>query len=83
MLATVGGVLLPLQRTLGLFLLVGVGVALLLDTWLHLVAPSGARPLGAAAPAAEWPEWCAVTGLALVVVAAPSCYHPSRGWGQL
>ena len=79
-LATVAGVLLPLQRTLGLFLLAGAGGALLLGAWRHLAARGRALLL----------LHLALSGLggvlwqayALVVVAAPSRYHPPR-WGQL
>ncbi|GAA4053809.1 hypothetical protein GCM10022409_46030 [Hymenobacter glaciei] len=80
-LATVVGVLLPLQRTLGLFLLAGVGLALVVGTWRHLAVRG---------------RWlvllhlllCGLGGVlwqtyALLVVAAPSRYHPPRGWAQL
>jgi hypothetical protein len=77
---TVVGVLLPLQRTLGLFLLAGVGVGLLIGGWrrlqgrgwgvlfLHLFTSGLAGVL--------W-QWYAL------LVAGPSRYHPSRGWSQL
>lgn len=77
--ATAVGLLLPLQRTLGLFLLAGVGV-LLLSAWqrlsslrrgqllLHLVVSGTGGVL--------W-QWYAL------LVAGPSRYHPSRGWSQL
>lgn len=77
---TVVGVLLPLQRTLGLFLLAGVGAGLLLGGWrrlsargwgmlsLHLVVGGAGGVL--------W-QWYAL------LVAGPSRYHPGRGWGQL
>ncbi|GAA3966850.1 hypothetical protein [Hymenobacter antarcticus] len=78
--ATAVGVLLPLQRTLGLFLLAGVGVFLLVGAretpgavrrWpllLHLVVSVAGGML--------W-QWYAL------LVAGPSRYHPSRGWSQL
>ncbi|MDB5235692.1 MAG: hypothetical protein JWR44_2685 [Hymenobacter sp.] len=78
--ATVAGFLLPLERTLGLFLLMGVGVGLLLGTWQKL--PSGRRILLAlhlllsVAGGLLW-QWYAL------LLAGPSRYHPSRGLGQL
>ena len=80
-LATLAGVLLPLQRTLGLFLLAGVGVALLLGTWRPLAA-RGQRPLLLhllliGLGGVLWQAY------ALLMVAAPSRYHPPLGWGQL
>ena len=80
-LATAAGVLLPLQRTLGLFLLAGAGAALLLSTWRHLAA-RGRRLLLlhlllSGLGGVLWQTY------ALVVVAAPSRYHPPRGWDQL
>ena len=78
--ATAIGLLLPLQRTLGLFLLVGVGAMLLVGAWprrsslrrgqllLHLVLSAAGGVL-----------W---QGYALLV-AGPSRYHPGRGWSQL
>ena len=77
---TLIGLLLPLQRTLGLFLLAGTGAGLLLGPWqklalrrrwwlaLHLVA--------SASGGVAW-QWYAL------LVAGPSRYHPSRGWDQL
>ena len=80
-LATVVGVLLPLQRTLGLFLLAGVGVALLLSTWRHLAARSrGLLLLHLLLCGLGGMLWQAY---ALLAVAAPSRYHPPRGWAQL
>ena len=80
-LATVAGVLLPLQRTLGLFLLAGVGVALLLGTWRHLAARGRwlllLHLLLSGLGGVLWQAY------ALLVVAAPSRYHPPRGWVQL
>jgi hypothetical protein len=80
-LATVAGVLLPLQRTLGLFLLAGVGVALLLGTWRHLAARGRwlllLHLLLSGLGGVLWQAY------ALLVVAAPSRYHPPRGWAQL
>ena len=77
---TLIGLLLPLQRTLGLFLLAGVGMMLLIGAWqrhaslrrgqllLHLVVSAAGGEL--------W-QWYAL------LVAGPSRYHPSRGWPQL
>ena len=80
-LATVAGLLLPLQRTLGLFLLAGVGVALLVGTWRHLAARGrGLLLLHLLLSGLGGVLWQAY---ALVAVAAPSRYHPPRGWGQL
>ena len=80
-LATAAGVLLPLQRTLGLFLLAGVGVALLLGTWRHLAARGRwlllLHLLLSGVGGVLW------QGYALLVVVAPSRYHPPRGWAQL
>ena len=80
-LATAAGVLLPLQRTLGLFLLAGVGGALLLGTWRHLAARGRGllllHLLLSGLGGVLWQTY------ALLVVAAPSRYHPPRGWGQL
>ena len=80
-LATVAGLLLPLQRTLGLFLLAGVGVALLLGTWRHLAVRGRwlllLHLLLSGLGGVLWQAY------ALLVVAAPSRYHPPRGWSQL
>lgn len=80
-LATVVGLLLPLQRTLGLFLLAGVGLALLLGTWRHVVARSRGLLLGhlllSGLGGVLWQAY------ALVALVAPSRYHPPRGWAQL
>ena len=80
-LATVAGVLLPLQRTLGLFLLAGVGVALLLGAWRHLAARGRwlllLHLLLSGLGGVLWQAY------ALLVVVAPSRYHPPRGWAQL
>ena len=80
-LATVGGVLLPLQRTLGLFLLAGAGAALLVGAWRHLAARGRwlllLHLLLSGLGGVLWQAY------ALLVVAAPSRYHPPRGWGQL
>ncbi|GAB3857835.1 hypothetical protein GCM10028822_32190 [Hymenobacter terrigena] len=79
-LLTAVGVLLPLQRTLGLFLLAGVGAGLLPGGWrglstrgrgilfLHFLIGGTSGIL--------W-QWYAL------LVAGPSRYHPSRGWTQL
>ncbi|WP_201980152.1 hypothetical protein [Hymenobacter rubidus] len=76
---TAVGLLMPLERTLGLFLLAGVGAGLLLGQWrqlsrlrwlllaLHLALSTVGGVL--------W-QWYALH-------AGPSRYHPSRGWGQL
>ena len=78
--ATAVGFLLPLQRTLGLFLLAGVGAGLLLGEWrrlpprhrgqltLHLVV--------SAAGGLVW-QWYAL------LLAGPSRYHPAQGWAKL
>ena len=78
--ATAVGFLLPLQRTLGLFLLAGVGAGLLLGEWrrlpprhrgqlaLHLVV--------SAAGGLVW-QWYAL------LLAGPSRYHPGQGWAKL
>jgi hypothetical protein len=78
--ATAIGFLLPLQRTLGLFLLAGVGAGLLVGEWyrlplrhrwllaLHLALSSTGGVL--------W-QWYAL------LLAGPSRYHPGRGWSQL
>ena len=79
--ATVLGLLLPLQRTLGLFLLAGVGMALLLGTWRYLAARGrGMLLLHTLLSGLGGVLWQAY---ALLAVAAPSRYHPPRGWGQL
>ena len=77
---TAVGALLPLQRTLGLFLLAGVGAVLLVGAWqrgaslrrrqllLHLVVGGAGGVL--------WQAYA-------LLMAGPSRYHPSRGWGQL
>ena len=78
-MATMLGLLLPLQRTLGLFWLAGGGVALLLGAWRHLAARG---------------RWLLLLHLGLsslggvlwqlhALGAGPSRYHPSRGLGQL
>ena len=78
--ATAAGFLLPLQRTLGLFLLAGAGAGLLLSGWRQLpvrqvllvVLHSGISAAGGLV----W-QWYAL------LLAGPSRYHPSRGWAQL
>ena len=78
--ATAIGALLPLQRTLGLFLLAGVGAGLLIGEWPRLLprrrwhlavhlALSGAGGV-------LW-QWYAL------LLAGPSRYHPGRGWPPL
>ena len=77
--ATAVGFLLPLQRTLGLFLLAGVGAGLLLGGWCRL--PTRKSLLVALHLAIS-----TVGGLAwqwYALLAGPSRYHPGRGWGQL
>ena len=78
--ATAVGFVLPMQRTLGVFLLAGIGVELLLGGWrwlpirksllvaLHLVI--------SVVGGLVW-QWYAL------LMAGPSRYHPSRGWGAL
>ena len=76
---TAAGFLMPLQRTLGLFLLAGVGAGLLLGQWRRL---------------AVWSRFWLVLHLAASVAGGvvwqwyalqigPSRYHPGRGWAQL
>lgn len=78
--ATAAGMLLPLERTLGLFLLAGVGAGLLLGTWQRLPTgrrmQTGAHLVLSVAAGMGW-QWYAL------LVAGPSRYHPSRGIGQL
>ncbi|MGY3091015.1 hypothetical protein ACVWYF_004079 [Hymenobacter sp. UYAg731] len=80
-MATVAGLLLPLQRTLGLFLLAGVGGALLLGSWRHLAVRGRwlllLHLLLSGLGGVLWQAYV------LFAVAAPSRYHPPRGWGQL
>ena len=80
-MATVAGLLLPLQRTLGLFLLAGVGGALLLGSWRNLAVRGRwlllLHLLLSGLGGVLWQAYV------LLVVAAPSRYHPPRGWGQL
>lgn len=78
--ATAAGFLLPLQRTLGLFLLAGTGAGLLLGVWQRL-APRrrGLLVLHLALSVVGgvlW-QWYAL------LLAGPSRYHPGRGWAQL
>ena len=77
---TVVGILLPLQRTLGLFLLAGVGVGLLLAGWRRLSARGWGmlflHLLMSGTGGVLW-QWYAL------LMAGPSRYHPGRGWGQL
>ncbi|GAB3572684.1 hypothetical protein GCM10027345_04260 [Hymenobacter daeguensis] len=78
--ATVAGGLLPLQRTLGLFLLAGVGAGLLLGEWRRLEGHRRGQLLLHLAISASggvlW-QWYAL------LVAGPSRYHPALGWGKL
>ena len=78
--ATAVGLLLPLQRTLGLFLLAGVGVGLGLGAWRHLRPARRWQLLLHLALSAGggllW-QWYAL------LLAGPSRYHPGRGWGPL
>ncbi|GAB3868689.1 hypothetical protein GCM10028824_14290 [Hymenobacter segetis] len=77
---TAVGILLPLQRTLGLFLLAGVGAGLLVGGWRRLSARGRTRLflhlLISGLAGVLW-QWYAL------LVAGPSRYHPGRGWGQL
>ncbi|MFC6223727.1 hypothetical protein ACFP2F_10785 [Hymenobacter artigasi] len=77
---TVAGALLPLQRTLGLFLLAGVGAWLLVSGWSRLSARGWGmfffHLLMSGTGGVLW-QWYAL------LVAGPSRYHPSRGWSQL
>ncbi|GAB2865323.1 hypothetical protein [Hymenobacter ruber] len=79
-LLTAAGILMPLQRTLGLFLLAGVGAGLLMGGWRRLSVRDRAmlflHLLISGAAGVLW-QWYAL------LVAGPSRYHPSRGGGQL
>ena len=77
--ATAVGFLLPLQRTLGLFLLAGVGVGLLLGGWRQLEMRKRClvvMQLAISVVGGLMWQWYAL-------LAGPSRYHPSQGWGQL
>ena len=77
--ATAVGFLLPMQRTLGIFLLTGIGVGLLLGGWCRL--PTRKSLLVALHLAIS-----VVSGLVwqwYALLAGPSRYHPSRGWNSL
>ena len=80
-MATVAGLLLPMQRPLGLLLLAGAGGALLLGSWRQLAVRGRwlllLHLLLSGLGGVLWQAYV------LFVVAAPSRYHPPRGWGQL
>ena len=77
--ATVAGFFMPLERTLGLFLLAGIGGGLVLGRryvlsirhWLRFGLHLALSTVGGV-----WWQWYALH-------AGPSRYHPSRGWDQL
>ena len=77
--ATAVGLLLPLQRTLGLFLLAGVGAGLLPAGWralpLRRCLLLGLHLTLSAVGGVVW-QWYALQ-------IGPSRYHPGRGWAQL
>jgi hypothetical protein len=79
-MVTIVGFLLPLQRTLGLFLLAGVGAGLLVGAWRWLSARSRWQLVlhlaVSVAGGLVW-QWYAL------LMAGPSRYHPSQGWSQL
>jgi hypothetical protein len=80
LVVTVVGFLMPLERTLGLFLLAGIGVGLVLKEWRRLLSVRRWRWLVlhlvlSTVGGILW-QWYALH-------AGPSRYHPSRGWGQL
>lgn len=76
--ATLVGSLLPLQRTIGFFLLAGVGVGLLLLSirrprlWFGVLLHLGLSALGGLL----WHYYA-------LLLAAPSVYQINRGWAQL
>ncbi|MBO2011697.1 hypothetical protein [Hymenobacter negativus] len=78
--ATITGFLMPLERTLGLFLLAGAGVGLVLGEWRHWLPNRRWLGLGLhlllSTAGGVWWQWYALH-------AGPSRYHPSRGWSQL
>ena len=77
---TLIGFLMPLQRTLGLFLLAGVGMGLLIGEWPRLLTRRRWRlavHLALSSAGGMFWQWYAL------LVAGPSRYHPSRGWSQL
>lgn len=78
LLATVVGFLMPLERTLGLFLLAGIGAGLIFKEWPRLLTVRRwlLLHLGLSAVGGVLWQWYALhTG--------PSRYHPGRGWSQL
>jgi hypothetical protein len=80
LVVTAIGFLMPLERTLGLFLLAGIGAGLVLEEWRRLLSSRRWRwlmlHLGLSTVGGMWWQWYALH-------AGPSRYHPSRGWGQL
>ena len=80
MAATAVGFLLPMQRSLGVFLLLGIGVGLLLSGWRRLPMRKGLLVVLHLAISVVgglvW-QWYAL------MMAGPSRYHPSRGWNAL
>ena len=78
--ATAAGFLMPLERTLGLFLLAGIGGRLVLAGWRKRLSYRRWLPLGLhlalSIVGGVWWQWYALH-------AGPSRYHPSRGWNQL
>jgi hypothetical protein len=77
---TAAGFLMPLERTLGLFLLAGVGFGFVLSEWRRMLATWRwlrlALHLALSTTGGVWWQWYALH-------AGPSRYHPSRGWEQL
>jgi hypothetical protein len=80
LVVTAVGFLMPLERTLGLFLLAGVGFGFMLSEWRRLLATRRwlwlALHLALSTTGGVWWQWYALH-------AGPSRYHPSRGWEQL
>ena len=75
--ATVAGFILPLQRTSGLFLLVGAGVGLLLTgQWRRFWLPLLGHWAGCAAGGLAWNYYAEV-------VAGPPVYQAVKGWADL
>jgi hypothetical protein len=78
--ATAAGFLMPLERTLGLFLLAGIGGRLVLAGWRERLSYRHWLRLGLhlalSIVGGVWWQWYALH-------AGPSRYHPSRGWDQL
>ena len=76
-LATALGFLLPLQRTVGFFLLAGVGVGLLVFAWQHprWRVPVLLHLLLSSIGGLAWHYYA-------LLLAAPSVYRLNRGWPQ-